>query len=144
MADASFATAWQRDDLDADRPGIPGTVERSAGRRAAVLPAEPAQWWRGCAFRLFPPGDRMARQRSRRAMACRVLSHVAVTTGFRIVAGVRQLSLSLARHSSRRDCCKRLAVRVQSRRLLHNAPSNRSEEHTSELQSLMRISYAVF
>src|SRR3546814_5003039 len=25
-----------------------------------------------------------------------------------------------------------------------NAPANRSEEHTSELQSLMRISYAVF
>src|SRR3546814_10308138 len=32
-------------------------------------------------------------------------------------------------------------------RLVHHAPnvrSNRSEEHTSELQSLMRISYAVF
>src|SRR3546814_7668236 len=26
----------------------------------------------------------------------------------------------------------------------HNRPSKRSEEHTSELQSLMRISYAVF
>src|SRR3546814_6629503 len=26
----------------------------------------------------------------------------------------------------------------------HNFPQNRSEEHTSELQSLMRISYAVF
>src|SRR3546814_5487454 len=97
----------------------------------------------------------MARQRSRRAMACGVLPHVAVAAGFRIVARVRQLFLSLARHSSRRDCCKRLAVRVQSRRLLHDAPSNaaanplatcpwRSEEHTSELQSLMRSSYAVF
>src|SRR3546814_3992120 len=26
----------------------------------------------------------------------------------------------------------------------HRSPGNRSEEHTSELQSLMRISYAVF
>src|SRR3546814_16511185 len=65
----------------------------------------------------------MARQRFRRAMACRVLPHDAVTTGFRIVAGVRQLSLSLVRHSSRIFLCKRLAVRVQSRRLLHNPPS---------------------
>src|SRR3546814_10441950 len=30
------------------------------------------------------------------------------------------------------------------RRRLYLAPHNRSEEHTSELQSLMRISYAVF
>src|SRR3546814_1907502 len=28
--------------------------------------------------------------------------------------------------------------------VIHNAPFDRSEEHTSELQSLMRISYAVF
>src|SRR3546814_4896258 len=27
---------------------------------------------------------------------------------------------------------------------LHSVPASRSEEHTSELQSLMRISYAVF
>src|SRR3546814_4516452 len=33
------------------------------------------------------------------------------------------------------------AVRLRGRRHLH---SRRSEEHTSELQSLMRISYAVF
>src|SRR3546814_8669960 len=30
------------------------------------------------------------------------------------------------------------------RRMFWAAPQNRSEEHTSELQSLMRISYAVF
>src|SRR3546814_1691743 len=35
------------------------------------------------------------------------------------------------------DGCRRL-------RLLKDAPRQRSEEHTSELQSLMRISYAVF
>src|SRR3546814_6644630 len=108
MADASFATAWQRDDLDADRPGIPGAVERSAGRRAAVLPAEPAQWWRGCACRLVPPGDGMARQRSRRAMACGVLPHVAVAAGLRIVARVRQIFLSVARPPSRRLFSQRL------------------------------------
>src|SRR3546814_850368 len=101
----------QRDDLDADRPGIPGAVERSAGRRAAVLPAEPAQWWRGCACRLVPPGDGMARQRSRRAMACGLLPYVAVAAGFRIVARVSQLFLSLARLSYRRDCFQRRAVR---------------------------------
>src|SRR3546814_5475866 len=39
-------------------------------------------------------------------------------------------------------------IRVPLRRRLHSRPErhddNRSEEHTSELQSLMRISYAVF
>src|SRR3546814_17871442 len=37
---------------------------------------------------------------------------------------------------------RRLAVRVHDDR--RTAPIERSEEHTSELQSLMRISYAVF
>src|SRR3546814_2187626 len=31
-----------------------------------------------------------------------------------------------------------------AKRVLVSAPADRSEEHTSELQSLMRISYAVF
>src|SRR3546814_3963731 len=33
---------------------------------------------------------------------------------------------------------------TQLRQVTHNLLANRSEEHTSELQSLMRISYAVF
>src|SRR3546814_3922902 len=33
---------------------------------------------------------------------------------------------------------------TEAGRLLHQATVERSEEHTSELQSLMRISYAVF
>src|SRR3546814_7506681 len=33
---------------------------------------------------------------------------------------------------------------TSTRRALNAGPSSRSEEHTSELQSLMRISYAVF
>src|SRR3546814_2351738 len=40
-------------------------------------------------------------------------------------------------YPTRRDCCL-----LQARRTLLKTP--RSEEHTSELQSLMRISYAVF
>src|SRR3546814_5273288 len=34
--------------------------------------------------------------------------------------------------------------RVRSKASAHEGPGYRSEEHTSELQSLMRISYAVF
>src|SRR3546814_2855686 len=37
-----------------------------------------------------------------------------------------------------------LILRRYARRLVSRPPSARSEEHTSELQSLMRISYAVF
>src|SRR3546814_1824906 len=33
---------------------------------------------------------------------------------------------------------------MQAMRQINNGPDMRSEEHTSELQSLMRISYAVF
>src|SRR3546814_8220466 len=36
------------------------------------------------------------------------------------------------------------ALRLVSRHLTHEHAAERSEEHTSELQSLMRISYAVF
>src|SRR3546814_1342525 len=39
-------------------------------------------------------------------------------------------------------CGTTITVRTRSRREAHDRP--RSEEHTSELQSLMRISYAVF
>src|SRR3546814_7393469 len=37
-----------------------------------------------------------------------------------------------------------ITAEVHSARSLSNAQQARSEEHTSELQSLMRISYAVF
>src|SRR3546814_4205894 len=48
------------------------------------------------------------------------------------------------------NCAQRLgraerqAARVRARSDLRQAKQGRSEEHTSELQSLMRISYAVF
>src|SRR3546814_3644909 len=35
-------------------------------------------------------------------------------------------------------------AKAAAAKLLHDSEGNRSEEHTSELQSLMRISYAVF
>src|SRR3546814_8486058 len=38
----------------------------------------------------------------------------------------------------------RLALRVRARESRDNPDEERSEEHTSELQSLMRLSYAVF
>src|SRR3546814_1492680 len=43
-----------------------------------------------------------------------------------------------AHFSGRRDCCAVNDLRG------HQGSAKRSEEHTSELQSLMRISYAVF
>src|SRR3546814_4867600 len=46
------------------------------------------------------------------------------------------------RHIDQRTSCHGSAVRRRSAVL--GAQASRSEEHTSELQSLMRISYAVF
>src|SRR3546814_2511422 len=48
--------------------------------------------------------------------------------------------------SSSRRCSRTSSPTIRSRRKRFSAPSSpsRSEEHTSELQSLMRISYAVF
>src|SRR3546814_2920727 len=55
--------------------------------------------------------------------------------------------LQLARHEDQ-PASRKIALRPVSRnrpsRLLPGTNSGRSEEHTSELQSLMRISYAVF
>src|SRR3546814_10075729 len=52
------------------------------------------------------------------------------------------------RHADRRDAARRQRVSrqgvVQGGRLGRCYGGGRSEEHTSELQSLMRISYAVF
>src|SRR3546814_2542367 len=53
---------------------------------------------------------------------------------------------SLARPASisASDGGRRISFHSRSRSALRSARSARSEEHTSELQSLMRISYAVF
>src|SRR3546814_4924363 len=54
--------------------------------------------------------------------------------------------VAVRRHAGRRRSARRGAesVRGGSSRARTTAPARRSEEHTSELQSLMRISYAVF
>src|SRR3546814_7082787 len=49
------------------------------------------------------------------------------------------------RHPALCELAVHLGEQRQMRRLRHmKPPARRSEEHTSELQSLMRISYAVF
>src|SRR3546814_1277890 len=59
-----------------------------------------------------------------------------------------QASLVHAEYEFRERSCKtqgrQIAVHPRPRRRSHEDPAMRSEEHTSELQSLMRISYAVF
>src|SRR3546814_18110901 len=57
--------------------------------------------------------------------------------GQRFVAGPFRLLHFLLLSISERD-------RPAERRAMHQPPLRRSEEHTSELQSLMRNSYAVF
>src|SRR3546814_6175526 len=59
------------------------------------------------------------------------------------------LQRRLARQQLRRldgaqDLARHVGLRPLRRHLLRGLPTGRSEEHTSELQSLMRISYAVF
>src|SRR3546814_2727697 len=65
-------------------------------------------------------------------------------TGFRGLASFR-FSMSAVRSHPPWDAFRGWA-RISLYPLLRRAPScdSRSEEHTSELQSLMRISYAVF
>src|SRR3546814_10229081 len=51
---------------------------------------------------------------------------------------------SLSSHAGHAEPSHRRAAYSQGRFRAHADPRVRSEEHTSELQSLMRISYAVF
>src|SRR3546814_3133499 len=69
------------------------------------------------------------------------------TTRFRSLLGERRREIDVEPGSH----CALLQLdavagieRCLPRESLHPAPHGRSEEHTSELQSLMRISYAVF
>src|SRR3546814_1651807 len=76
------------------------------------------------------------------------------TTRFRSLAGEGDDALLVVNeadalpHFERVDAGTAWAglARIEARRLTDDArfPKDRSEEHTSELQSLMRISYAVF
>src|SRR3546814_4194668 len=60
--------------------------------------------------------------------------------------GARQSELVIAHHLITLRRCQRRAGRIAHSFIDHAKliPGERSEEHTSELQSLMRISYAVF
>src|SRR3546814_1019505 len=82
-----------------------------------------------------------------RAEACaglhRALAH---TPANRIDAGLGQVNLGYHAHRYTQPCelldpYRNLAVAAE---ILREQHTPRSEEHTSELQSLMRISYAVF
>src|SRR3546814_7283395 len=68
----------------------------------------------------------------------RAIGHPALA-GSRFTPGRRPAAAASAR--PRRD---RRIRRAHARRNLGTSTPSRSEEHTSELQSLMRISYAVF
>src|SRR3546814_5382513 len=79
----------------------------------------------------------------------RVRSGVGDQQGEALAFGLEQLGVRLAAACGQApvDVARVVSVRVLARlRILHPAPAQRrrSEEHTSELQSLMRISYAVF
>src|SRR3546814_4653882 len=58
--------------------------------------------------------------------------------------GERRTSLEAATHDALRALCQAQKNLREVRNRRANAGLPRSEEHTSELQSLMRISYAVF
>src|SRR3546814_3741010 len=66
------------------------------------------------------------------------------TTLFRSVAAPVAAQHRAGRHEDRRDVHAGRAHDQRRRGLVAAAHEHRSEEHTSELQSLMRISYAVF
>src|SRR3546814_9056247 len=72
------------------------------------------------------------------------------TTLFRSVSGrcVRPFGCGRSRQEGRRSQCSKdqvpSGVRGAGAAIKHKPAFDRSEEHTSELQSLMRISYAVF
>src|SRR3546814_7369474 len=80
-----------------------------------------------------------AARRGRRAAIKRIAA--ATTSGAREPAGGGAPRVSIG--FRRRHIRNPLTARVK-RAAAVRTPINRSEEHTSELQSLMRISYAVF
>src|SRR3546814_4673630 len=89
-----------------------------------------------CSSDLFRQREELSRRRIERAddrLADAVPGHVEEAAG---AAG----RLDLPRHLP----APRRIVAPQQRRHVDDREAGRSEEHTSELQSLMRISYAVF
>src|SRR3546814_8181615 len=99
-----------------------------------------------------PPLSPRARQgvRAGRVRQCRVERRVEARDVWRIrqrlsgsgERGQRPVLMQRCQRDERGDRCFHLGG--HERRLSETGPAVRSEEHTSELQSLMRISYAVF
>src|SRR3546814_7097603 len=65
-----------------------------------------------------------------------------VCNGFQVLAEAQLLPGALMRNAGLNFVCRTVPLTVENSQSLFTA--SRSEEHTSELQSLMRISYAVF
>src|SRR3546814_4388044 len=72
------------------------------------------------------------------ARAHKGVAVLGICNGFQMLTETRLLPGTLMRNADLRFVCRDVRVKVES------SQSLRSEEHTSELQSLMRISYAVF
>src|SRR3546814_9732816 len=81
-----------------------------------------------------------AEDRAERQHVVEVRDHVVGVVQCQVDAGIRQHDAGHAADREQEDH----ADRPEHRRLEFDRAAPRSEEHTSELQSLMRISYAVF
>src|SRR3546814_7117740 len=93
-----------------------------------------------CSSDLQGAGRRRARQADRDSVAGRRPRHAGLFR-YRIALQLHRPAL----HRDRRPGRSAVAGRAKrDRRIVGAHPRVRSEEHTSELQSLMRISYAVF
>src|SRR3546814_6827045 len=87
-------------------------------------------------FDLAPTGSVVAAQ----GQLGGALAHAAATSASFARSSSRQSGSSAGRLAGSRQCIGS----VRTAAAYHCTASSRSEEHTSELQALMRISYAVF
>src|SRR3546814_1600241 len=114
------------------------TLFRSYSRRQTKKPASPGEKLAGPSERKGQTGRGNARPEP---LKLRVRVRQSFRGPFRPSAHrLRSRSARAGRRSSR----GRSAAKRERRDRARNRPQRRSEEHTSELQSLMRISYAVF
>src|SRR3546814_9194085 len=80
--------------------------------------------------------------RSRRARQCAIGGFRAIAFGPALITAVQEIEEDRLRHDRHAHATDRETAPVCGKR--RHDPVSRSEEHTSEVQSLMRISYAVF
>src|SRR3546814_9850819 len=91
------------------------------------------------------------RRNDRRLACCQADDRTSPRSVRRATVRESRSNRSCSHPPPRRRCAQRAVAHREYRRVresihrrLQNLRANRSEEHTSELQSLMRISYAVF